>query len=573
MRNIEIVWALKDIANYLEFKGDNYYKIQAYRKAARVLAGSPRAIREMYKDGTLKDVPGVGKNILSKIGEMLENGECSLLQRLRSEIPPGIIEIMQVPGLGTKKARLFYENLNIKNLDELEQAARKKQIRVLPGMGAKREQEILRYIKMQRKNTGIFLLSLARELAVEFMNFLEAYPCVSDVFAAGSVRRWNPLVKDLNLLVSTEFPDDLILDIEKHPLVDEVLYRDKHRLKLKTIWMIMLDIIIIPPASFYPALVKATGNEGHWEALCELAVRQGVFLDPEGLYDERGRLIPITSEKEIYRKIGIDYIPPEMRENRGEISLASSGDLPVLLDKKHIKGDLHMHSNWSDGKNSLEELVAKAQEKGYSYVAVTDHSQSLKIARGMPVEKLQKQIEYIEYLNNKFKELTILSGIEVDILSDGSLDYPDDVLSRLDIVVASVHTAFKQDREKMTARIISAIKNPHVDIIGHLTGRILGYRDAYQVDVDKVIEAAAEYNTALEINASPDRMDLSEDNAYRAVKHGVMLSIGTDAHDLRRLGEIDYGISVARRAWLGPEHFLNTMDASELLNYLGRDYD
>lgn len=570
MRNIEIVWALREIADLMEFKGEDFFKIRAYRRAAKTLAGITGSVEEMYRSGTLKNVPGVGKNILAKIGELLETGECGLLRRLREEIPPEMLQVMAVPGMGPKRAKILYEQLNVSSLAELEEAARKKQIRTLPGMGAKREFEILQNIKMLKASKGSFLLNVAGELAGEFVEFIKGLPGVRQVSIAGSLRRWRETVKDVDLLVATYSPEEVLSSFSRHPLAADVLHRDNRRVKLISRWGIPVEVLTVSPAGFFPALVWATGSSEHWVALRSLAAQRGMTLEETRLLNNKGEEISVSSEEDIYKYLGLSFIPPEMREDRGEIALARSGALPELVEEKHIRGDLHVHSNWSDGGNSIEELVARAREKGYSYIAITDHSRSLKVARGLSIERLKQQQEYIASLNRELKDFKILTGIEVDILSDGSLDYPDEILAEMDIVIASVHSAFKQDREKMTGRIIAAIENPHVNVIGHLTGRLLGYREGYEVDVKKIIEKAAENNTALEINSSPDRLDLNEDNARLAAEYGVKLVIDTDAHDLRRMDEINYGLAVARRAWLGRENILNTMELPELLKFLGR---
>lgn len=570
MHSIEIAWALKELADLLEFKGEDFFKIRAYRRAAKALVSIPGSVEEMYQSGTLKNVPGIGKNILAKIGELLETGECRLLRRLREEVPPGLLEVMALPGMGPKRARIFYEHLHISNLQDLEQAAREKKIRALPGMGAKREREILYSIKRLKASTGHFLISVARHVAGEFEEFFNHLPAVDHVSITGSVRRWRETVQDVDILIGTLSPEEVLPALDRHPLVTGILSRDNRRVSLMTRWGIPVEILVVSPGEFFTALVNTTGNSSHWNALRNIAAKQGMMLEKEGVYDSKGEIIPVSSEEDIYRCLGLSFIPPEMREDRGEIALASVSGLPNFVGERRIKGDLHVHSNWSDGGNTIEELVDRARQKGYRYMAITDHSRSLKIAGGLSVEQLLKQKEYIASLNKNLKDFQVLRGIEVDILSNGTLDYPDEILAGMDVVIASVHSAFKQDREKMTRRIISAIENPHVDIIAHLTGRLIGRREGYQVDVEAIIKKAAENNTALEINSSPDRLDLDENNARLAAEYGVKLVINTDAHDLGRMDEINYGLAVARRAWLGPEDVLNTMDLPDLLNYLGK---
>lgn len=554
---MEIVWALNEISDLSELKGEDFFKVRAYRQAAKNLAGLTCPIEKLYNEGTLRNIPGVGKNIFSKIAEMLETGKIDLLEGLRKEIPPGILEVMSIPGVGPKRARLFYEQLGISNIKELEHAAKKRLIRNIRGMGAKRELEILHNIKMLKNNIGKFQLSIAREVACHFTEYLNTLDFVNRVSVTGSVRRWKEMVRDLDILVETVSPGEMFSAFDAHPMVASILHRDNQRIKLITHWGLPVEIIMVPPVEFIPALLRTTGSLTHWNEILEIARNKGIFFDK----------LSFSSEEDLYECLGLSFVPPEMREGRGELDLVKSGKPLSLVHLENIRGDLHIHSNWSDGGNTIEELVEKARSKGYNYIAITDHSHSLKIARGLSIDRLRQQHNHIKSLNKKLKDFYIFTGIEVDILSDGRLDYPDEILADIDIVIASVHSAFKQDKNKMTARIIAAIENPHVNIIGHLTGRLLGHRHGYDIDVNKIVEKAAEHKTVLEINSSPDRLDLDENNARLAAKRGVKMAIGTDAHDLRRMDEMCYGVAVARRAGLGPGDILNTMELPDILNF------
>lgn len=570
MHNVEIAWTLKEISDLLEFKGENFFKIRAYRQAARTLASLPAPVEEMYHNGSLKNVPGIGKNILAKIGEMLATEKCVFLENLRAEIPVHVPEVMSVPGVGPKRARSFYEQLNISSLDDLEHAARRRKIRTLPGIGGKREQEILRGIKMIKANAGRYLLSLAKRAAAEFEDYFHHLSGVSQVSITGEVRRWCETVLGVDILVGTTHPGEILSTLDKHPLVANVLNSGQGRISLLTRWGIPVEILIVPPGGFFTALIETTGNSSHWHALQHAAQEQGMRLLAGGIFDQQGNVIHVSSEEDVYKQVGLSYVPPEIRENKGEIDLARAHKLPSLVYKEHIRGDLHIHSRWSDGRNTIEEMADRAIQKGYQYFAITDHSRSLKIAGGLSLKEVAKQQELITAVNKNLKGFRILKGVEVDILSNGDLDYPDEILAKMDIVIASVHTAFKQDRDQMTGRIMTAIENPHVNVIAHPTGRLIGHREGYQVDIEAIIKGAAENNKVLEINSSPDRLDLNEKNARLAADNGVKLVINTDAHDLRGMDDIEYGLAVARKAWLGPENIINTMDLPDLLEYLGR---
>jgi len=572
VRNMEIAWVFYEIADLLEFKGEEFFKIRAYRRAARAIAGLDRPVKELYAGGALKEVPGLGKNIIAKIGELLDSGECRLHKELKEEIPASLTEMMSLPGLGPKRARLIYEQLGITTVTELDKAARAGKIRELPGMGAKIEQELVRNISRMKKQARRLPLGAARELALALHEYLEQMVKVEAVTVTGDIRRWAELVDSIDLLAVVRNPDDAaeILDaFLLHPGLGEATWRDKDRVQAVSRWGVPVELIAVPREQYWFTLLWSTGSEQHFRRLQMTAWRQGWRLDRFGMVSRRDRqTAPVSSEEDIYRLLGLQYVAPELRENYGEINAAARGELPRLLELADIRGDLHVHTDWSDGACSIEEMVQQAREKGYSYLAITDHSTSLKIARGLSRERLLAQHEKIRELNKKWEDFYVLTGVEVDILADGSLDHPDEVLARVDLVIASIHSGFKQDKDRITRRILAAIENDHVDIIGHPTGRLLGHREPYAVDVEEIIEAAARHNKVLEINASPDRLDLSEFYVQLARESGVPVAINTDAHDRRRLDEMVYGVSVARRAWLEPSHVLNTLPLPDLLRVL-----
>ncbi|TYO94559.1 DNA polymerase/3'-5' exonuclease PolX [Desulfallas thermosapovorans] len=572
MRNAEIAWALYQIADLLDFKGEEFFKTRAYRRAARAIIGLDRPVADLYASGELKNVPNLGKNIIAKIGEMLSTGECSLHRELKQQIPVTVLDLMALPGLGPKRAKMLYEQLGVTSIDELEQAARGRKVRGLPGMGVKTEINIIHHIGLLKKKAHSLPLGAARELAAQLGEYLEQLAAVRKSTVAGDIRRWAEVVYSVDFIVLADHMEeagDIIESFITHPVLGEVLWREPDRVRTTSRWGVPVELVVVTRERYWPALLWATGSRSHVRRLQLRAWKRGWRLDAHRLVSRSdGQAARVDSEEAIYRLLGLQYVVPELRENNGEISAAAGDRLPRLLDLEDIRGDLHMHTKWSDGLGSIEEMARRAREKGYSYIAVTDHSPSLKIARGLSPERLLAQFERISALNEQWDDFHILTGVEVDILADGKLDHMDEVLARANVVIASVHSGFKQDRDTITRRIKAAIENEHVNIIGHPTGRLLGYRESYAVDVEEIIETAARYNKVLEINSSPDRLDLNDYYVQLARESGVCIAINTDAHDLRRMDEIIYGVSVARRAWLEPRHVINTLPLPELLQVL-----
>ncbi|MFA5383495.1 MAG: DNA polymerase/3'-5' exonuclease PolX [Eubacteriales bacterium] len=567
MLNFEIALAFQELADLLEYKGEDFFKIRAYRRAARVIACLDEPVGQLFVNKKLLQVPGIGKNIASKIEELLTTGKMNKLEEMRKGFHPGLMEIMNLPGIGPKRAGILIEQLKVASLDELDRAARSEYVRKLPGMGAKTEQEIIRNIQMLQDNTGKHLLGQAKTLAAELCDLLAGFPGVKKIEVTGGVRRWQETVSIINLLADTGNPEELCIFLAGHPRVKEVQTCSKDRVKISTRWGIDVELLTVDEKDNWAALLWSTGSTAHYQKLTSLARMKGFELSARGFADSQGKMIPLKSEGDLYDHLDLPFIPPELREDKGEIEYClEAGRLPDLIDLKDIKGDLHVHSNWSDGANSIEQIADQARGLGYSYVAITDHSASLKIAGGLPAGKLLEQREYIRELNKKYENFRVLHGIEVDILSGGGLDCPEEILKEMDIVIASVHTGFRQDRAVMTERIISAIRNKNVDVVGHLTGRLIGRRKGYEVDAEKIFQAAKIHGTFMEINSSPERLDLNEDYARLAKQCGLKLVINTDAHDLRRMKEIPFGVAVARRAWLSPADVLNTADLGDLLN-------
>ncbi len=564
MRNEEVAWIFYELADLLEFKRENFFKIRAYRNAARILSGLEEPLEKISRRKEWTKIPGIGKEIAAKIDEILATGHLQKVEKLLLEIPPGMLEVMSLPGIGPRRAAMFKERLGVTNLAELAGAAREGRVRGLPGMGSKSEKDIIRYIREREDRGGRALLSTAGMLAGELKGYLLTLPGVVRVEFGGSLRRWRETVGDIDLVAAAADPEPVFAALEKHPLVKEILERAPSRLKLQTKWGIAVDLAVVPEEQFALNLFFNTGSRAHISRLEAFLAEKGMKIKAP----ENGAGEYFHDEREIYSSLGLSYIQPELREDRGEVEAAAQGLLPRLVELADIKGDLHVHTVWSDGLCTIEEVVGRAREKGYEYIAVTDHSQSLKIAGGLSLDQLKDQHKEIRFLNEQTDDLSILTGIEADILPGGGVDCPDEILKDTDLVIASVHSAFKQDKEKMTARIISAIENKNVDIIGHLTGRLLTGRQGYDLDLERVLEASAACGTILEINSSPDRLDLNDVNARRAKDKGIKLVVNTDAHDLKRMDEMRCGVSVARRAWLGPDDIVNTMPAGKLIKFL-----
>ncbi|MGB9813380.1 MAG: DNA polymerase/3'-5' exonuclease PolX [Thermovenabulum sp.] len=567
MRNFEIAGIFLKISELLEIKGESVFKVRAYKKAAESIAGLKVELKDLVEMGySLNEIEGIGHAIEGKIKEILTTGTCEFYERLKREIPEGLLEMLKIPGLGAKKVKTIYSELNIDSIEELEKAAKEKKLRSLKGFGVKTEQAVLKGISMLKGSFGKILLSTAQYLTEELREFVKSSNLNIKMEFAGEIRRRVELIEKIIAIVACSEKDkkEVVSVLLKFPRISKILKVDEDKIEVFLDLGVLLEVRIVEEKSFFTSLFVNTGSEKHLAQLNKIAESQGLQI-AENLIIIKGENYYPNSEEEIYQKIGIPYIIPELREGRGEVEKALENDLPEVISLKDIKGDLHMHTDWSDGINTIEEMAKKAMDLGYEYIAITDHSKSLKIANGLSVERLKEQIYYIKNLNEKFNNFDILTGIEVDILSDEVLDFDDEVLKDLDIVVASIHTGFKQDREKLTRRILKAMENPYVKIIGHPTGRLLGKREGYEIDIDRIIEKALETKTALEINSSPDRLDLTDVYAKKAKEKGVKIVINTDAHESGALEDIKNGIFVARRAWLEKKDVLNTRSLKELL--------
>lgn len=569
MKNFEVAFIFYDIADILEIKGENFFKIRAYRKAAHTIENLPMDVEDLAGESRLQEIEGIGKALEEKIREIINTGTCRYYEELKKDFPRGLVEMLKIPGLGAKKIKVIYDNLGISSIEELEKAARAHKIRELPGMGVKTEQSILKGIQTLKGQGDRVQLAIALPVANRIMEILSGMKEVSKVAIAGSLRRRKEMVKDIDIVVATEAAETLVENFLKLPIISRVLAEGLSKVSVVLNAGIQVDLRLVKPQEFYSALQHFTGSKEHNTKLRSLALKMGYKLNEYGIFEKEGDgVFCPKSETELYSKLDMPYIIPELREDRGEIEAALQDGLPDLVKLEDIRGDLHLHSDFSDGVSSIEEMVKKAKELGYEYIAITDHSKSLKVARGLDESRLRQQLELIKGINERVKGIRILTGIEVDILPDGSLDFDDDILKELDVVIASIHSGFKQDKTTITSRIVNACHNRYVNIIAHPTGRLLGRREPYDVDMDEVFEAAAKTGTVLEINSSPDRLDLNDVNVKRAAEMGIKIAINTDAHGTEALSDMMYGVWVARCGWLAAENIINTYSLEQLLEFL-----
>jgi DNA polymerase (family 10) len=570
MNNRELADTFALIADLSEIKGEIIYKTLAYRKAAESLASLGRDVNEYWKEGKLRDIPGVGQAIAEKIDELLSTGKLKFLEKLKKEVPPSLAEMLKVPGLGPKKVALIYKALGIKTLTQLEKAARKGKLRGLPGMGARSESQIIAGIESLARRSGRIPLGRAYPLAGEIATALRKVKGVTAVEPAGSLRRMRPTVGDLDILVAAKDAAPVMEAFTNLPGVVRVLGKGETKSSIEFGDGVRAQVWVHPPERFGTALQYATGSKDHNVRLRELALDKGLSLSEHALtrVDGSGE-VTCAAEKEVYEALGLPWIPPELREDRGEVQAAKAGRLPKLIEVKDIRADLQTHSTWSDGKLSMLEMARAAAKRGIRVIAFTDHSVSLGVTGGLSMADHKKQQKEIEKAQAALGDsIRILHGSEVEIKADGSLDYPDEFLASLDLVVASLHTSLRQPRERVTQRVLNAIRNPHVDIIGHPTGRLIPDREGADLDMDAVLAAAAESGVALEINAHPARLDLEDIYAKRAKEFGIPISINTDAHSEADLDMLPFGVAIARRAWLEPKDVINTWSTKALLDWL-----
>lgn len=566
MKNKDIASIFQKMADILEFKNDNPFKINAYLKAARILNDLTTDIEAIAQSGELQNIPGIGKGTAEKIMEYLQTGRINKFEQLRQDISCDFIDLLRIPGLGPKTLAQLHKEFKINNLDDLKQVVADGRITDLPGMGEKKIENITRGIELYTSSKERMLLSHALQTARETIEQLKQSTDITAIEAAGSLRRGKETIGDIDIL-ATGKKGKAIIDAFVHlPLASDTLAHGETKGSIVTSTGIQLDLRVVDKDSFGAALQYFTGSKSHNIRLREIAKREHLKINEYGIFSAKKKMGG-KREKDIYTALHMDWIPPELREDRGEIEAALNHTLPSLLNKSDIKGDLHVHSTYSDGTHSLEEIARAAKAKGYQYIAVTDHSPSLKIAKGLSEARLKEKIAEGKRVNKKLTDIRIFIGTEVDIKNDGTLDYPDTLLMQLDLVIGAIHSGFKQPKEQITKRMITAMKNPYLHIIAHPTGRLLGEREPYDLDINQVIDMAGKTGTALEINAYTERLDLDDTHCMEAKQKGVKLAIGTDAHHVDQLWMMELGVTVARRGWLEANDVLNTLPAEAFIKW------
>ncbi|HEY6338006.1 MAG TPA: DNA polymerase/3'-5' exonuclease PolX [Candidatus Sulfotelmatobacter sp.] len=569
MDNKAIAGILYETADLLEIDGQDSFRIRSYRNAAQAIENSPQQIKEIIAEPKqVLAIAGIGKGMLTKLQELLKDGKLSAHTDLLKKYHPSMLQLLKIQGLGPKTIALIWSAYKVSDVDGVEKLAREGKIRELPRMGEKHEAKLLKAIEDYRRVSGRFLIDAAETEAEKLTAYLEKFPGIEKITPAGSLRRGRETVGDLDILVTgpacatEEGRREAIAYVAKYPPLMDVIASGDNKISFNLRNGMQVDVRLLPPESFGSALQYFTGSKAHGVALRQRALRMKYTLNEYSLATLEGeKPVAGKTEEEIYAMLGLDYIPPELRENLGEIDAAANHTLPNLIMQEDLQGDVHMHTVETDGRNTIEDMAEAAKTRGYKYMAITDHSKNLAFANGLDDTRAVAHIQRIREVGNRIKGITIFAGIEVDILADGDLDLSNDVLAQMDLVIASVHSVFNQDSEKMTERLLKAIENPNTSIIGHPTGRIQLRRDAYPFDMSAVLTAAAKNKVAMELNSYPDRLDLNDVHLRQAKQHGVKIVINTDAHHTSHMEKIRYGILQARRAWLTKDDVLNTLPA------------
>ena len=566
--NKDVATAFEAIADLLEIDDANPFRVRAYRNASRTMENLEDEASSMIDQGRdLTEVPGIGKELAAKIETIVETGTVKALEELQQKIPAGVVAMLRLPGLGPKKVKTLYRDLGVTSLEQLDTAAAEGKVRALPGMGAKTEEQIRKGIAARIATGDRILHAAARPVVDEIIAILQVAEPRAKLSVAGSYRRCRDTVGDLDILAVSKKPDVLMETFVAMDGVADIQANGDTKSSVRLRSGLQVDLRVVASESYGAALHYFTGSQAHNVAVRRRAQKMGLKLNEYGLYrgDEQ---IAGATEKEVFAALDLAYIEPELREDAGEIDVADEGSFPKLVTQKDIKGDLHSHSRASDGRNSIREMAEAARDRGYAYLAMTDHSKRLTVANGLDERRIEAQIEEIDEVNGTLEGFTILKGIETDILDDGTLDISDDVLARLDIVVASVHHRFNLSREQQTERVMRAMDNPYFNVLGHPTGRILLEREPYEIDIPRIIAHAAERGCCLELNANPLRLDLHEKFCRQAMEQGVLISVSTDAHAIRNFDYIVHGIGQARRGWLEKKHVLNTRTHAQLRKLL-----
>jgi DNA polymerase (family X) len=568
MRNIEIATVFSRIADLLEIQGANPFRVRAYRRAADNLESLTDNIESIVSRGATREIPGIGEDLAAKIGEYVSTGKIKFFEELKKEVPLGLLEIVAIPSVGPKTAKKIYDRFHVKDVDHLEKLAKSGKLLAVPGFKQKSIDNIIHGIEVVRRHRGSFLLGRAMPVAAEICKLLERH--AERVTYGGSLRRMKEVVHDVDILAASSNPEVTMAAFLAMPLVVDVLAQGPTKCSVRLQDDLQVDLRVIEPKSWGAALHYFTGSKAHNIRMRERAIKMGFKLNEYGLFDSNDAWVSGTEESDVFETLGLPFIPPVLREDLGELEAAELGRLPQLIQVSDIAGDLHMHTTWTDGKYSCEEMVEAARKRGLKYVAITDHSKSLGVAGGLSDEDLLRHTDEVRALDAKYSDIRVLAGTEVDIRKDGSLDYSDELLAKLDYVVASVHGGFGMDRESMTARVVKAIQNPYVRAIGHPTGRLLGDRDAYDLDFDVVMREAALTRTCLEVNANYHRLDLNDVLCRKAREMDVHVVINTDSHDYEGFESLPYGVATAQRGWIEKDRVLNARPVEELLGFKGK---
>lgn len=578
MKNREVAEIFENVADMLAIRGDNFHRVLAYRKAAESIRDLGRDVNDVHAEGALQEIPGIGKTLAAKIEEMLSTGELEFYERLAEEIPPSLVELLRVEGLGPKRVKAIYDALGISTLESLKEAAEAGHLADLPGMGQKTEENVLKAIEsLERHGTDRTPLWQAWPVAHEILDALRETPDVTKASVAGSLRRMEETIGDIDLLLAAVDGTQIMERVRTLPQVEQVIVSGPSKTTVLLHSGMQVDVRVLPEERWGTLLSYFTGSKDHNVRLREMALKKGLSLNEhafrplvDGEPTSEGEILCGT-EEEVYDVLDLPYIQPRLRQDRGEIEAAQRGELPAVVTLEEIVGDLQMHSTWSDGKNSILEMAQAARDRGYQYIAITDHSVGLGIANGLSVERLQQQAEEIREANETLgPDFRVLHSTEMEIRADGSLDFPDEVLAELDFVAASLHVSLSQPREQVTERALAAIDNPHVDMLAHPTGRLLGERPGADLDMERIMFAANRTGTILELNANPHRLDLRDAHVRRAVELGVKLAINTDAHSVGELALMHYGVATAQRGWATPADVVNTWPLERLLAHLKR---
>lgn len=564
VNNTDIAEIFNEIADLLEIEGENRFRIRAYRNAAMTIENLSQNATTMIKKGEdLTKLPGIGQDLAEKIKNIVETGKVDLLNKLKKEIPSELRDLISIQGLGPKKIKKLHDELNIQNIEDLKQAAQEQKIRNLPEFSSKSEEHIIEEIKKIKNEYNRIKISTADQYARPLVEFLKENKNIQKIEIAGSYRRRQETIGDIDILVICDESKEVMNKFVNYEDVQKVLSKGETRSSIVLKSGIQVDIRVVPQKSYGAALHYFTGSKAHNVAIRKLAKDRGWKVNEYGIFEGENFLVG-ESEEELYKKLDLSYIPPELRENRGEIEAAAKRTLPKLIELKDIKGDLHVHTKITDGRNSLEEMVETAQKKGYQYIASTEHSKHVSVARGLDVEGLIQQIKRVDKINESLNNFTVLKGIELDILEDGSLDLPDSILKELDIVVCAIHYKFNLPKQKQTERILKAMDSPYFNIFAHPTGRLINERAPYDVDIEQIMDKAKENHCILEINSHPARLDLNDIYCKMAKDKGIKLAISTDAHSIISYDNISYGIGQARRGWIEANDVINTRGVNEL---------